>query len=60
MYNQSYSVDKGDINEEKNNIGAIFPPQNKVASTGVFRKEGEEKYYKPIIEKETLQTGCFF
>jgi hypothetical protein len=24
------------------------------------RKEAETKYHKPILEKETLQTGCFF
>lgn len=24
------------------------------------RKQAEEKYYKPLIEKETLQSGCFF
>lgn len=44
-----YCFFEKNINEEKNNIGAIFPPQNKVASTGVFRKEGEEKSY---ISKE--------
>lgn len=35
----------------------MFPTAEEAANA---RRQAEEKYYKPIIEKETLHMGCFF